>query len=821
MTPPEMEYWQRDVQEEAKGRDAPRGLPNAWGDTLLLLTERQKHDRPREDESVERVQALDGFRFKYDYYSQNPVLFVIDGEWRFHIMGNNFATRNEIPDNNGQDSVFDKITFGSDELGVKKIQEKFNPLFARDTKGNEPFPAEIAKRVQDYGANTDSTQAGLDCISFMLKGRVRVEYVGTDKGAKMPDDVASLLRFSRTRPRITLVRKPKYARRDADSLWMHRVRMTSKKGLMPFYTQLADNVVGQKFKQWIETPDTRLPHQPWMGITNERNRVTSYASHFARKRFGSMEEWEITMAVFLIHETQYTRKCMRRYYSFDHTHTASVKYNHNGRVELEVSMIKHESWAVPSINGRDKFKIQARQKPEDDEEVRWDGVTFFGRAIPVETDKSFVLGINLDTPESQHHIFGENNTELEIRLEMGINDVPSKRQLQAIELIADMGDEAKDNIFIKSFRQFLLGEAVEFEESQQCLKVQVYPTLEERWKKTFDNFVKASEMNNRQRQAWDSIFGSRNLINLVQGHPRTGKTQLDTITALCFAQLGVKTVIAAPTNKACEGIMKSLMEKVSLLCDIDPSIASKFKIIYFPTTATLKRDLANQVGMTEQDVMDLARDMVWENEETRKPAGEDDEVEMADTPADTRAPPARETPAASTPNPEEDPIKSYRLWSHIEEEIHDQLTHGANQKDMEDAKYWESCLRKIRRGDAVPLKALKKFNKMAVEVAARVVTKEDVMIVVTTWNNSALLRDYGFKPEALIIDEANSGSEADVCVPLALGAKHLILTADPWQSMPMVRSRWQNEYEEQGCLSLFERTWDLRGVPRFSLRVSY
>lgn len=95
------------------------------------------------------------------------------------------------------------------------------------------------------------------------------------------------------------------------------------------------------------------------------------------------------------------------------------------------------------------------------------------------------------------------------------------------------------------------------------------------------------------------------------------------------------------------------------------------------------------------------------------------------------------------------------------------------------------------------------------------------MIVVTTSNNSALLRDYGFKPEALIIDDAALGSEVDSCVPLAFGAKYLILTANPQQSKLWVQSWGQNEYEEQGRLSLFERTMGLRGVPLFSLEVNY
>jgi len=161
------------------------------------------------------------------------------------------------------------------------------------------------------------------------------------------------------------------------------------------------------------------------------------------------------------------------------------------------------------------------------------------------------------------------------------------------------------------------------------------------------------------------------------------------------------------------------------------------------------------------------------------------------------------------------------LWTHICDHFQRQRNDTTTTEELRDfADDWLNTYGMIKAGQSLRIKAIKKFDSSMCDATSAILSDPKVKIVVSTCNNSALLREHGFEPEACLIDEATSGFEQDVGIPLCLNAKYLIISGDQLQR-PTVKSEHFNEYFNQLSMSVFERALRNNGVPLFQLRTNY
>lgn len=263
--------------------------------------------------------------------------------------------------------------------------------------------------------------------------------------------------------------------------------------------------------------------------------------------------------------------------------------------------------------------------------------------------------------------------------------------------------------------------------------------MEEDWD-AFNTWAYSIPLNKEQSEAWLSIFEGTNMFTQIQGPAGTGKTRLNVISILCFALLGYRSVITAPTNKACEATMKALMSELAGLYTIFPAAKSLFKIVYFPTSAALRDQLMHSGDNADSDVEADVQDMYNEGEDSVNASRQD--------------------------------LKQYQLWSQVEDHFMAICLNGkVAPQTVADANEWWDTLDNLRKHQKISFKDKKKFLMLCQDAVMEVFKDPLVKIVITTSNNADQLRAVGYKCEALIIDECIFGTEPDTCVPLSLNAQ--------------------------------------------------
>ncbi|EMR86514.1 putative upf1 regulator of nonsense protein [Botrytis cinerea BcDW1] len=137
---------------------------------------------------------------------------------------------------------------------------------------------------------------------------------------------------------------------------------------------------------------------------------------------------------------------------------------------------------------------------------------------------------------------------------------------------------------------------------------------------------------------------------------------------------------------------------------------------------------------------------------------------------------------------EDDPLEAYRISNHVIKSFH----RKANDSELSNTirNKGRNWLAMLREGKSVPAE---RFVKEGIDEIENVVRDARTEIIVSTCNNSAPLREMGFKPQVVMIDGVSSAREPDCIIPLTFDQAHIILYGDSRQKLvvPAVRSFWK------------------------------
>ena len=811
----ELSTWTHDLQSAPRGQDYPGGkiINKTWNGLKNsdLVTYQRVGSGSIQLEGLTVPQVWEGWRVKMDLDSQAPGMFLSKGDIEIRIAVPNIRAKDsgELGDN-----VFNESLIDGSSLNMSNVQKIFAEVLQTPSLSDEE-----AKKLTDFGASPDPGEVGVNCLQFILQGKMHVRV--TKANLKKEDrekqlaDIQDVIKAMNSNAVFTLVRKAPSARKELDAYWKHKVRICVDKKICPFFNEEVDNAVGCAFRKFLDDPNRKLSHQSWMLKPSDPASVTKfkiYASHAARRKFDEGRHWEIILSTALIHEIEYENICLSKYFTFGIDHEAKVIRRSGQYVQLEVNVLRHsKQFAMPTVAVNTKMKLHIGDlivEKDDmvDEETPqkenvemagdnqvYSGYEYRAKALSKETTKAFVVSLFFDKRDKDAHAKLRLENHVKIQLEMKRNHLPSDRQLAAIGIIARADEDeslsAHEKTFARYLRRFMLGQGAPDLSDAQCPIDKKANELTEEVRNAFNTWAYSVPLNEEQSEAWKSIFEGTSMFIQVQGPPGTGKTHLNVMSILCFALLGYRSVITAPTNKACEATMKALMEELASLCAVFPAAKTLFKIVYFPTSAVLRDQFMHPNNGAESDVEADARDMYNEGVDSVNASRQD--------------------------------LKQYQLWSHVENHFIDILENGkVAPQTVANANEWLDSFDDLRIKSNISFNA-KKFLMLGQDAVKEVFKDPLVKIVITTCNNADQLRKVGYKCEALIIDECAFGTEHDTCVPLSLNAQWIILTGDHQQLKPIVQSNLHNEYASQLGLSLFERVLGQDNIPLFRLKVNY
>lgn len=922
----ELKNWNDDLQfkGKARGGDYPQASIskpfNNPKPCAILTTKTGLKDID------DRALYFPNFKIQFDMYSQSPAINVSHNGWEFKIDTSRMKRK---PAANGDGyKVLDATELDADKVGVldlsKHLESDLQHLAMKDAD---------LQALSAFGTIKQTPElSGLVFLTFNAKRKMRARWVGSGPEKKDPEVERFLESFnSKNPPLVTIARKTQVYWPELDGNWLHRVRIVANRGLMPYFTDDVNLIVGDRFKKYRDDPNMRLRHMPWMARPGQTDKeaITEYASHVARKSFGTMEEWELTIGAALCFEVEFENNCIDKYFNATTEHKMKIISVRGTYAQAEVSLKPVKDIAAPPIVGGTQFVMQlgttvvpkendenaapetakendgnaapetakendkpaettntddankpeastapvdpaapapekmqldasldslvknkpatqkdaklkrkaakkaqlAEQegqaggsgaaegagalnpaetgapasagedvpmagtenaeapvdkgkekektpKPEKEEEKKekenGEEPKWRCRASERETSKSFVMSFTFEKFDKDVFQVGQ---EMMVNLHMKRNDLPSKRMLTAIIYLSQADT---DNPVAAYLSGFLLGDELPDGKGKE-MPMKAAKDLEPIMKKIFDKFVKGMGLNGPQQAAWNSIFNTTNCVNMVQGPPGTGKTKLDVAIAITFALLGFRVAMCAPSNKATEALMVGLIKQVEPLLKEFPDLKKHFNILYFPSTAIFKE----QLEVSEEDV-------------------------------------AGETIAGDAEAAAKSDVKPFMLWTQVIEHFKSRSEYEElKAEEREEATQWLQTLRNIRAGLPMNGKQFKKFHKLGNKAVKEIVNGKSVKIIVSTSNNSAQLFDFGFKPDALILDECAFATEQDTAVPLALKVSYLVLSGDHAQLQPIFGSTGKQEYWHQVGLSLFERALRNGNVPLFRLKINY
>jgi hypothetical protein len=312
----ELTTWRHDLQSAPRRQDFPGGkmINKTWNapKNCVLVTHQRGGSGGIQVESLILPQVWEGWRVRMDLDSQAPGLSLSNGDIEIRI-----AVPNIRAQNSGDlgDNVFNESSVNGSLLNVSNIGKIF--VEALQTPG---LSEEQAKKLTDFGASPVPEEVGIKCFQFILRGKMHAKFrtssLKKEDRERQLADVQDILRALNSNAVFTLVRRGTSARKELDAYWKNLVRVCLDKKICPFFNEEVDKVVGYAFKKFLDDPERKLSHQPWMMKPSGPTGVAefkTYASHAARRNFDEGRHWEIILSAALMHEIEYENMCLSTY----------------------------------------------------------------------------------------------------------------------------------------------------------------------------------------------------------------------------------------------------------------------------------------------------------------------------------------------------------------------------------------------------------------------------------------------------------------------------------------------------------------------------
>ncbi|KAM0308939.1 hypothetical protein ACHAO8_009496 [Botrytis cinerea] len=771
----ELSLCKDDVIRPVNGRDKPSGsgirAKNRSKGAMVVL-------KPVKDsfDGTDEIKMLDYLASSLELASQNVVVHPIEDRiFKLCNLGERYAALNV-------DAILSMFANNLDtpELAVKQAEELL-------TFEGDP---------QAKGDDAAKQKGGFRALNFTVKVRISPPKINPD--ARSFNDTRAL-EFQRMLRKgqfnFTLTRRFGNFLEEIVAYWTHRVAET----------------LGRRFNDWYTSPTKCLPHEPWMAEASaEKDEIQRYVTHDARNNFGSMEEREIVLSAAVIHDIVASVKFNEQYYNWDRTYEAIVRYVKRDHVQLEFDI--RGGLTFPSISRGTRFLVgcgrftiaeEPNAELENDEDKIENGI------VPEEEENEATTGAtnitssqeNIDTKvidedEGEQAIYDSNEDEVSAQevVIVGLNDIEwtaqvlvnkengqfvisfimpkgkkrkfhvgrkvniqlkvlsnhlnTIRQLKAIGMVTE--DKAKDDAYGRILQRVILGEGMadvrdDIEDHLLALKAITYNQLPLLNQKVYDQWLENCALNLMQREAYDAVIEDVLPATIIQGQFRTARSLTSGVTCVGIAQLGYKILYAAPTNATTATALLSI----------------------FKTTQKLFEAVDN-----ETTGVNPAPGIVAEVKESKEKF-QDDFMKRDDEMKDSE---------------EDDPLEAHRIPNHVIKSFH----RKANDSELSNTirNKGRNWLAMLREGKSVPAE---RFVKEGIDEIENAVRDARTEIIVSTCNNSAPLREMGFKPQVVMIDGVSSAREPDCIIPLTFDQAHIILYGDSRQKLvvPAVRSFWK------------------------------
>ncbi|KAF7865603.1 uncharacterized protein EAF02_010026 [Botrytis sinoallii] len=738
-------------------------------------------------------------RVKFDMFSQAPRLRIFAGEYHFSLHSHNFAAMTAT--NQIWKQKVHLITEASDEA-KNASRAEIAKILATDFQS--PCQRDVDRLIEFAQHNREPL---LEFFGFNLGGPFYWD-AKPESAVDLAVMEVFMSKLSHGRFHATLVRSLNPVARASfeyhDAHWKSQMEASIRHGTYPFYRKVIGDTAGEVFKDWEKDPNITLMHQRWMRHPHFAEELKSYASHAARRSFGSPRDMQIGLSLGVIFEGMWEKYNISRYFSPEFTHQSTVKSKKGPFIQLHVTVEKDENFAMPDVAPGTHMKFTVVPLPIDPEAPKepvadpgfimvkgmkqkrkamppggWMPATEVvkARVLSVDTQMDFVLGFQIVNADYQKAF--SNNANLEICIEMDRNTIPANRMLMAIAKLC--GPPRAVNEFRQ--RAFLMGHGVENVGSSIYTEFKDQMTKQQRG--AFDYLCKSMDMNKQQLRAWELMFYSNCHTSLLQGPPGTGKTKTVAGQGLGLALCGVKTLITAPSNTAAREVMIKLLDMLATIREKFPQVDEWFDIVYLPTRGTTISDLKE----ADIDWDSLAYDIVVEGESQTGQAGLDKNA----------------------------------LWKHVVKSFEEDAENKDDAGKQQVAKQWLITLKQFKNCIPITSKEKKKFFLRAESKTQEIFTSltSKVKIVICTCNTAHLLQGYGYKPQACLTDEAAFGAEPEVLIPAALCASKNQYSGDHKQLHPVVKSAGHNEFSNQLGLSLFERFFNHHSAHLVRFNMNY
>ncbi|KAF7914754.1 uncharacterized protein EAE98_011453 [Botrytis deweyae] len=738
-------------------------------------------------------------RVKFDMFSQAPRLRIFAGEYHFSLHSHNFVAITAT--NQIWKQKVHLVTGASDEA-KNASRAEIAKILATDFQSS--CQRDVDRLIEFAQHNREPL---LDFFGFNLGGPFYWD-AKPESAVDLAVMEVFMSKLSHGRFHATLVRSLKPVARAAfeyhDAHWKSQMEASIRHGTYPFYRKVIGDTAGEVFEDWEKDPNITLMHQRWMRHPHFAEELKIYASHAARRSFGSPRDMQIGLSLGVIFEGMWEKYNISRYFSPEFTHQSTVKSRKGPFIQLHVTVEKDENFAMPDVAPGTHMKFTVVPLPIDPEAPKepvadlgfimvkgmkqkrkamppggWMPATEVvnARVLSVDTQMDFVLGFQI--VKADHQKAFSNNANLEICIEMDRNTIPANRMLMAIAKIC--GPPRAVNEFRQ--RAFLMGHGVENVGSSIYTEFKDQMTKQQRG--AFDYLCKSMDMNKQQLRAWELMFYSNCHTSLLQGPPGTGKTKTVAGQGLGLALCGVKTLITAPSNTAAREVMIKLLDMLATVREKFPQVDEWFDIVYLPTRGTTISDLKE----ADIDWDSLAYGIVVEGENQTGQAGLDKNA----------------------------------LWKHVVKSFEEDAENRDDAEKQQVAKQWLITLKHFKNCVPITSKEKKKFFLRAESKTQEIFTSltSTVKIVICTCNTAHLLQGYGYKPQACLTDEATFGAEPEVLIPAALCASKNQYSGDHKQLHPVVKSAGHNEFSNQLGLSLFERFFNHHSVKLVRFNMNY
>lgn len=293
--------------------------------------------------------------------------------------------------------------------------------------------------------------------------------------------------------------------------------------------------------------------------------------------------------------------------------------------------------------------------------------------------------------------------------------------------------------------------------------------------KVFNDYIQSLKLNKRQQELFDTVFNRREFVTQMQGPPGTGKTRTTTSLAISFSLLRLKTALCAPTNVAVQACIDNVMIAMNDLRKMDPKIDERLKVVVIPNSANLKESLANLGEVV------TAYDMMTETSEKEE--------------------------------------FRYSLLNHVIRSFQSRLRTKSG--EWQQAEKWLEVKNKMESYEHIGIKDLRTFVEMGMAESTYVLKDPNVRLVISTSSNADIMKEYGYKPMALVHDESGFSVGPETMIALQLCARFNVIVGDHLQLKPIVRGRGYNEHALTRGMSIYEQLYGHHSIPLVRLNVNY